>query len=384
MPPNAESVVSVCRPSVVPLTGEEAQRLLACLVEDLALTDAQVSRLSESMARIRKDTQDLQASEPLLAPRVNQYNVRPDKEDGLLWELGRDHLTTEWQVHEIDFSEDISTIRRLAQTQPTVCTMIHFVLAFFATSDGIVSENLAENFQTEVTLPAARYFYTIQNKMEMIHNETYNQTLDLYVDDPVQKAELFDGIHRIPSVARKARWALQWTRRETATFAERLVAFAIVEGVLFSASFGFIFYLKHQNYKLPGLFKSNEFIFKDEGLHFRFACTLYTLYVKNKLSRDRVLGILQSAIETEEAFIQDALRSKEVGLDDQKMIQYVRYVGDVTLTCLGYEKHFHVENPFVFMRNGLWDINTNFFERRVASYSATAMKHSATGSQSSR
>jgi ribonucleoside-diphosphate reductase beta chain len=241
---------------------------------------------------------------------------------------------------------------------------ISHVLAFFAASDGIVNENLAVNFMSEVQLPEARCFYGFQIMMENIHSETYALLIDTYIKDPQEKHRLFHAIDTIDAVKKKADWAMRWI--EQGSFAERLVAFAAVEGIFFSGSFCSIFWLKKRGL-MPGLTFSNELISRDEGLHCEFACLLYGM-LNNKLSQEAVYSIIGDAVAIEKEFITDALPVALIGMNAKLMQQYIEFVADRWLGELGYPKMFNATNPFDFMEMISLEGKTNFFEKRVGDY----------------
>jgi ribonucleoside-diphosphate reductase beta chain len=238
------------------------------------------------------------------------------------------------------------------------------VLAFFAASDGIVNENLAVNFMSEVQLPEARCFYGFQIMMENIHSETYALLIDTYIKDPQEKHRLFHAIDTVPAVQKKAEWALRWI--QNGSFAERLVAFAAVEGIFFSGSFCSIFWMKKRGL-MPGLTFSNELISRDEGLHCEFACLLYSM-LENQLSREQVQTIIGDAVRIEKEFITEALPVDLIGMNARLMQQYIEFVADRWLDELGYPKIFNVTNPFDFMEMISLQGKTNFFEKRVGDY----------------
>lgn len=242
---------------------------------------------------------------------------------------------------------------------------IKHVLAFFAASDGIVNENLAENFLSEVQYTEAKFFYGFQVAIENIHSETYSLLIDTYIKDKKEKDYLFNAIDTLDCVRKKADWALRWI--EKGSFAERLVAFAAVEGIFFSGSFCSIFWLKKRGL-MPGLSFSNELISRDEGLHCDFACLLYNNHVINKLSKEEVSKIILDAVEIEKEFILDALPVKLIGMNSDLMSQYIEFVADRLLVELGNEKVFNVPNPFDFMEMISIQGKTNFFEKRVGEY----------------
>jgi ribonucleoside-diphosphate reductase subunit M2 len=239
------------------------------------------------------------------------------------------------------------------------------VLAFFAASDGIVLENLVYIFSQEVQIPEARALYAMQAAMETIHSEQYGLLIETYVNDPEEKLFLFEAIETIPCVKRKADWALKWIQGE-GPFAERLVAFACVEGHLFSGSFCAIFWLKKRGL-MPGLSFANELISRDEGLHTDFACALYEL-LENKLTASQVVEIVLGAVEVERSFICDALPCSLIGMNASMMSDYIEFVADRLLEQLGYDKTFHTGNPFEWMELISLDGRANFFEKRNSSY----------------
>lgn len=278
-----------------------------------------------------------------------------------IWEHYKRHEASFWTAEEIDLSNDLKDWATLNSGERH---FISHVLAFFAASDGIVNENLAVNFMSEVQLPEARCFYGFQIMMENIHSETYALLIDTYIKDHVEKNKLFHAIETIPAVTRKAEWALRWI--ENGNFAERLVAFAAVEGIFFSGSFCSIFWLKKRGL-MPGLTFSNELISRDEGLHCEFACLLYSM-LENKLTQEQVYSIIRDAVEIEKQFITEALPVNLIGMNAQLMQQYIEFVADRWLHELGYQKIFQSANPFDFMEMISLQGKTNFFEKRVGDY----------------
>ncbi|HZZ75081.1 MAG TPA: ribonucleotide-diphosphate reductase subunit beta, partial [Puia sp.] len=259
-----------------------------------------------------------------------------------IWEMYKKHEAGFWTAEEIDLSGDIKDWISLNEGERH---FISHVLAFFAASDGIVNENLAVNFMSETQIPEARCFYGFQIMMENIHAETYALLIDSYIKDPQEKHRLFHAIETVPAVKKKAEWALRWI--QNGSFAERLVAFAAVEGIFFSGSFCSIFWLKKRGL-MPGLTFSNELISRDEGLHCEFACLLYGM-LNHKLSREAVADIIGDAVAIEKEFISDALPVKLIGMNADLMKQYIEFVADRWMNELGYPKLFNVSNPFDFM-----------------------------------
>ncbi|MCF6403654.1 ribonucleoside-diphosphate reductase small subunit [Chitinophaga filiformis] len=278
-----------------------------------------------------------------------------------VWEKYKQHEASFWTAEEIDLSADMKDWNNLNDGERHFIT---HVLAFFAASDGIVNENLAVNFMSEVQLPEARCFYGFQIMMENIHSETYALLIDTYVKDPAEKDRLFHAIETVPAVKRKAEWALRWI--ENGNFAERLVAFAAVEGIFFSGSFCSIFWLKKRGL-MPGLTFSNELISRDEGLHCEFACLLYSM-LENKLSQEQVHTIIRDAVSIEKEFITEALPVALIGMNSKLMSEYIEFVADRWLSELGYAKIYNTANPFDFMEMISLQGKTNFFEKRVGDY----------------
>lgn len=278
-----------------------------------------------------------------------------------VWEMYKLHEASFWTAEEIDLSPDLKDWEKLTADEQH---FVKHVLAFFAASDGIVNENLAVNFMREVQLPEARCFYGFQIMIENIHSETYSLLIDTYIKDAAEKKYLFNAIETVPCVQKKAEWALKWINN--GSFAERLVAFAAVEGIFFSGSFCSIFWLKKRGL-MPGLSFSNELISRDEGLHCDFACLLYSM-LENKLSEERVQEIIKDAVVNEHEFVTDALPVSLIGMNSKLMCQYIEFVADRLLVALGYSKIYHVTNPFDFMETISLQGKTNFFEKRVGEY----------------
>lgn len=273
------------------------------------------------------------------------------------------HEASFWTTEEIDFGLDHKDWARLNSGEQH---FIKMVLAFFAASDGIVLENLAERFLKEVQLPEARAFYGFQIAMENVHSETYSMLIDTYINDPVEKHRLFHAMETVPCIKRKAEWALRWIKSDSASFVERLVAFAVVEGVFFSGSFCSIFWLKKRGL-MPGLTFSNEMISRDEGLHCDFACLLYSM-VSRRLSRERVVEIVQDAVAIEKDFVTDAIPVELIGMNAKLMSTYIEFVADRLMDALGYAKIYNARNPFEWMEMISMQGKTNFFEKRVGEY----------------
>lgn len=307
-------------------------------------------------------TQDMTiADEPILAPNKERFVLFPIKHREM-WEMYKKAEASFWTTEEIDLSSDQQDwdLRLNADEKH----FIKHVLAFFAASDGIVNENLAVNFMREVQYPEARCFYGFQIMMENIHSETYSLLIDTYIQDVSEKNHLFNAIDTLPCVQRKAEWALRWI--EKGNFAERLVAFAAVEGIFFSGSFCSIFWLKKRGL-MPGLSFSNELISRDEGMHTDFACLLYS-QLQQPLARERVQAIISEAVAIEQEFVTDALPVRLIGMNAELMSQYIEFVADRLLIALGGQKIYHATNPFDFMEMISLQGKTNFFEKRVSEY----------------
>lgn len=307
------------------------------------------------------NTDSATLTEPLLVENPNRFVLLPIEYDDI-WQMYKKHEASFWTAEEIDLSQDLKDWENLNDGERH---FVSHVLAFFAASDGIVNENLAANFLHEVQYSEAKCFYGFQIMMENIHSETYSLLIDTYIKDPVEKHRLFNAIDTVPCVQKKAEWALRWIKSDN--FAERLVAFAAVEGIFFSGSFCSIFWLKKRGL-MPGLSFSNELISRDEGLHCDFACLLYTRHLKNRLSEERVLEIITDAVKIEQEFITEALPVNLIGMNSRLMSQYIEFVADRLLMELGCKKHYGSSNPFDFMEMISLQGKTNFFEKRVGEY----------------
>ena len=303
--------------------------------------------------------------DPILRPNPNRFTVFP-LEYTSLWGLYKKAQMSNWTAEEIDFSKDMDDWESLSVNEQH---FIKTILAFFAASDGIVFENINLNFASEVQISEARSFYAYQQHNEMVHGETYSLLLDKYIRDLTEKELLFRAIETIPCIKKKADWAIQWFDPDR-LFAERLIAFACVEGIFFSGSFCAIFWLKKRSL-LPGLSFSNELISRDEGLHLEFAVELFHL-LKWKPKSTTIIEIIKSAVEIEKEFILEALPCKLIGMDSEKMSQYIEFVADRILKQLGVQPIWNAKNPFDFMENLALDGKTNFFEKRVGDYSKFA------------
>lgn len=300
-------------------------------------------------------------SEPLLEANPHRFVLFPIQHQDI-WQMYKKAEASFWTVEEVDLSKDNKDWESLTNNERH---FISHVLAFFAASDGIVNENLVSRFANEVQLPEARCFYGFQVAIENIHSEMYSLLIDTYIRDTVEKDRLFKAIDNIPCVKKKADWAMKWISSDS-PFGIRLVAFAAVEGIFFSGSFAAIFWLKKRG-KMPGLTFSNELISRDEGLHCDFACLLLS-HLRNKPSQELITQIIVEAVEIEKEFLTEALPVRLIGMNNELMSTYIKFVADRLLVSLGCSKHFMVENPFDFMELISLQGKTNFFEKRVGEY----------------
>ena len=300
--------------------------------------------------------------EPILQENSNRFVIFPIQHHDL-WEWYKKSEASIWAAEEIDLHQDITDWTSKLNDDERY--FIKHVLAFFAASDGIVNENLAENFVNEVQYSEAKFFYGFQIMMENIHSETYSLLIDTYIKDDAEKDKLFNAIETMDCVKKKADWALNWI--DNGSFAERIVAFAAVEGIFFSGSFCSIFWLKKRGL-MPGLSFSNELISRDEGMHCDFACLLYNDHIVNKLPNKTLRKIILDAVEIEKEFICESLPVRLIGMNSDLMSQYIEFVADRLLVELGTDKEYNVTNPFDFMDMISLQGKTNFFEKRVGEY----------------
>ena len=306
-------------------------------------------------------------TEPHLQDNKDRFVIFPIQHNDI-WQFYKNAEASFWTAEEVDLSPDLHDWQNKLNDNERF--FISRVLAFFAASDGIVNENLAINFLQEVQYPEARCFYGFQIMIENIHSEMYSLLIDTYVKDPAEKDYLLRAIETIPCVTKKAKWALRWITK--GSFAERLIAFAAVEGIFFSGSFCSIFWLKKRGL-MPGLTFSNELISRDEGLHCDFACLLYVNHLQNKLSEETIREIIVDAVVIEKEFVTDALPVKLIGMNAELMCQYIEFVADRLLVALGCNKVWNATNPFDFMELISLQGKTNFFERRVGEYQKTGV-----------
>ncbi|MDB9989982.1 ribonucleotide-diphosphate reductase subunit beta [Flavobacteriales bacterium] len=300
--------------------------------------------------------------EPILKENPNRFVLFPIQHSDI-WEMYKKQEASIWTAEELDLSPDL--VDWDSKLNEDERYFIKHVLAFFAASDGIVNENLAENFLSEVQYTEAKFFYGFQVMMENIHSETYSLLIDTYIKDTKEKNYLFNAIETFEPVKKKADWAMRWI--DNGSYAERLVSFAAVEGIFFSGSFCSIFWLKKRGL-MPGLTFSNELISRDEGLHCDFACMLYNNHLVNKLTKEEVQKIIADAVEIEKEFVTESLPVRLIGMNSDLMSQYIEFVADRLLTELGNEKIYNTSNPFDFMDMINLQGKTNFFEKRVGEY----------------
>lgn len=304
----------------------------------------------------------MNTSEPILEKNEGRFVIFPIQHHDI-WEWYKKSEASFWTAEEIDLHQDLTDWTSKLNEDERY--FIKHILAFFAASDGIVNENLAENFVNEVQYSEAKFFYGFQIMMENIHSETYSLLIDTYVKDDVEKDQLFNAIENFPAIKKKADWALKWI--DSPSFAERLIAFAAVEGIFFSGAFCSIFWLKKRGI-MPGLTFSNELISRDEGVHCDFAVHLHNHHLVNKVPKDRIRSIIVDALSIEREFITESLPASLIGMNSNLMTQYLEFVTDRLLVELQCEKEFNTKNPFDFMDMISLQGKTNFFEKRVAEY----------------
>lgn len=301
--------------------------------------------------------------ESILAPNEDRFVVFPI-EHHKVWDMYKKHMAVFWTAEEIDLVPDLADWEKLNSDEKH---FIKHILAFFAASDGIVNENLAVRFYNDVQIPEARCFYGFQIAMENIHSETYSLLIDTYIKDNAEKDKLFKAVQTLPPVGKKAKWAMNWIGSK-ASFAERLVAFAAVEGIFFSGSFCSIFWLKKRGL-MPGLCTSNEFISRDEGLHCEFACLMHSMLPEEEqASKETIRAIVEEAVAIEKEFIMEALPVSLIGMNADLMGQYIEFVADHWLGQLGCQPLYNTPNPFDWMELISLEGKTNFFEKRVSEY----------------
>jgi len=307
------------------------------------------------------------SNEPLLKDNPGRFVILPIQYDDI-WRMYKQAQSSFWTAEEVDLEKDLKDWNEKLKDDERY--FISHVLAFFAASDGIVNENLVERFMQEVQIPEARCFYGFQIAIENIHSEMYSLLIDTYIKDRNERTRLFNAIETFPAIKKKADWALRWINANNATYAERIVAFASVEGIFFSGSFASIFWLKKRGL-MPGLSFSNELISRDEGLHTDFACLMFR-HLVNKPSKSRILQIVCDAVDIECEFLTEALPVRLIGMNCDLMVQYIKFVADRLLLELGCDKFYKETNPFDFMENISLEGKTNFFEKKVGEYQKAA------------
>ncbi|PRZ24953.1 ribonucleotide-diphosphate reductase subunit beta [Flavobacterium granuli] len=313
--------------------------------------------------------------EPILQENKNRFVIFPIKHHDI-WEWYKKMEASFWTAEEIDLSQDLNDWNNKLNEDERY--FIKHILAFFAASDGIVNENLAENFVNEVQYAEAKFFYGFQIMMENIHSETYSLLIDTYVKDETEKDELFNALEVFPAIKKKADWALKWI--ESDSFAERLIAFAAVEGIFFSGAFCSIYWLKKRGL-MPGLTFSNELISRDEGVHCDFAVHLHNHHLINKVPKDRIRSIIVDALNIEREFITESLPVSLIGMNATLMTQYLEFVADRLLVELGCDREYNTSNPFDFMDMISLQGKTNFFEKKVAEYQKSGVMNTDSDAQ---
>ena len=305
-------------------------------------------------------------NEPMLNEEENRYVIFPIKHDSF-WEMYKRAEANFWTAEELDLSKDLIDWNKLNTNEQF---FIKNILAFFAASDGIVNENLVERFCQEVKILEAKFFYGFQIAMENIHSETYSLLIDTYIKDPLEKEKSLNAVEHIPSIKKKADWALRWINDKNSPFCNRVIGFAAVEGIFFSGAFCSIFWLKKRGL-MPGLCHSNELISRDEGLHTEFAVLMYK-NLKNKPESSVIYEIIKEAVVIEKEFITESFSCELLGMNKDLMSKYIEFVADRLLLMFGLEKVYHSENPFDWMELISVQGKTNFFEKRVGEYANKA------------
>ncbi|EOB15312.1 Ribonucleoside-diphosphate reductase small chain [Nosema bombycis CQ1] len=309
---------------------------------------------------VNKENDENEIIEPLLDPKETRLVLFPIKYHDI-WKMYKQAECSFWTAEEVDLSADLYDWNSLT---PDERYFVSHILAFFAASDGIVNMNLVERFSEEVTILEAKCFYGFQVVIENIHSEMYSLLIDTYISDPDEKNHLLNAINTIPSIKKKADWALKWIKDKKSTFATRVIAFACVEGIFFSGAFASIFWLKKRGL-MPGLSFSNELISRDEGLHCEFACLLNS-YLINKC--DKIKDIVVEAVKIEQEFLSESLPVNLIGMNCKLMCNYIEFVADRLLINLGEDKIYNTANPFDFMENISLVGKTNFFDKKESQY----------------
>jgi len=300
--------------------------------------------------------------EELFEENKNKYVMFPIKYPDI-YEMYKKLVSAFWVADEINFALDMADIEKLSKDEKF---FIYHILAFFAASDGIVMENLSQRFSNEIPIAEVKNFYAIQNANEAIHSETYSLLIDTYIRDETEKNILFNAVKNYPAIKMKANWAIKWIEDKEAPFGQRLIAFAIVEGLFFSASFCAIFWLRDRGI-LPGLSFANQLIARDESIHTDFACLLYSK-IKNRVTKETVHIMIKEAVEIEKKFIIESIPCSMIGMNEDLMTEYIMYIADRLLVMIGYPKIYNKANPFQFMEKSASDVKASFFEVRNAAY----------------
>ncbi|RFU75460.1 ribonucleoside-diphosphate reductase small chain [Trichoderma arundinaceum] len=355
-----------------PLDDAALESLAKQMDEDHKPTEAAKKvEKEETKASVAATIKAEEADEPILQENPQRFVLFPIKYHEI-WQMYKKAEASFWTAEEIDLSKDLHDWNNRLNDDEKY--FISHILAFFAASDGIVNENLVERFSGEVQIPEARCFYGFQIMMENIHSETYSLLIDTYVKEHSQRNYLFNAIETIPCIRKKAEWAIRWIQDKNSSFAQRLVAFAAVEGIFFSGAFASIFWLKKRGL-MAGLTFSNELISRDEGLHTDFACLLHS-HLKNRASKEVIREIITDAVRIEQEFLTEALPCALLGMNSNLMKQYIEFVADRLLVALGNEKIYKSSNPFDFMENISLGGKTNFFEKRVGEYQKAGVMNS--------
>jgi ribonucleotide reductase beta subunit family protein with ferritin-like domain len=300
--------------------------------------------------------------EDILVEHKNRYVLFPIQHPDI-YEMYKKAVASYWVADEINFQQDLADLEKLSDNEKF---FIYHVLAFFAASDGVVMENLSLRFSNEIPIPEAKQFYAFQNAIESVHAEVYSLLIDTYEKDPVKQQQLFNAVDTFPAIREKAEWAIRWINDDEAPFAQRLIAFAIVEGLFFSASFCAIFWLRERGL-LPGLSFANQLISRDESLHTEFACMLYSK-IKNRIPKEKVYEMIEDAVRIEKTFITESIPCNMIGMNAELMKDYIMYIADRLLVMLGYDKKYHTSNPFQFAEISSMEGKSSFFEVRVSEY----------------
>ncbi|PHH73692.1 hypothetical protein CDD83_4688 [Cordyceps sp. RAO-2017] len=374
---NMQSPIKKLRFDTANKENERLERVDAQALSDIPLATYESPSENNKLAKGGKPAftpaiKPEEADEPLLQENPQRFVLFPIKYHEI-WQMYKKAEASFWTAEEIDLSKDLHDWNNRLNDDEKY--FVSHILAFFAASDGIVNENLVERFSGEVQIPEARCFYGFQIMMENIHSETYSLLIDSYIKEHAQRTYLFNAIETIPCIRKKADWAIRWIQDKNSSFAQRLVAFAAVEGIFFSGAFASIFWLKKRGL-MPGLTFSNELISRDEGLHTDFACLLHS-HLNHRASKQVIHDIITDAVTIEQEFLTEALPCALLGMNATLMKQYIEFVADRLLVALGNEKVYKSSNPFDFMENISLGGKTNFFEKRVGDYQKAGVMASA-------